>query len=154
MVLKKNQAVSKRTNFFLLVTLLFLVSILLTSAKITGISKPTGTSSANFTGTIKLIEGNLHLSYSSSKEDLKLECSFESEEKSYSLSLTSQDRLGILIIVEGKNISYAVEFLRQEHEWKPLEKRTNKNEYKSRAKLFQKPGWEILVVEKAGQLAA
>lgn len=153
-MLNKNLAVFKLKPFTFLVLSFILILVFANVFVVTGVSDSDMRTSANFKGKIKLIEGVLSLSYSSTEEELALVCSFKSSDKKYQLSINSQDRLGIIIIAEANNLTYSVEFLQPEQSWEPLKSFNNKHEYSRRAKLDQRPGWEIVVFEKISQIAA
>lgn len=153
-MLNRNLAIFKQKPFMFFVLSFILILVSSNVFAVTGVSDSEMRTSANFKGKIKLTEGALSLSYSSTEEELALVCSFKSSDKKYQISISSQDRLGVIIIAEANNLTYSVEFLQPEQSWEPLKSFSNKHEYSRRAKLNQRPGWEIVVFERISQIAA
>lgn len=104
---------------------------------------------SRFSTSLKLSELKLGIEYSTRTDKIKIEYfSKEDEKKEYEVSLASENKLGLLIMVEGKRVSYSVELLEDEESWDPLEGLEDQDNYVKRAKFSQTEGWEIIVVEK------
>ena len=102
----------------------------------------------SFSTKIGLSEGNIKLSYSSRDRKLNIEYWKDEEEKVHQTSSSSEKPLGLLIVVDQDRLLYSVEVLKPDGNWNPLADDPNSSHYKTRARLSQQPGWEILVAEK------
>jgi|GEM_PF-3698857 len=120
---------------------------------ISGADNPVST---NLNASVQLTEGKLQMAYSSENRLLQIGYFSEEKEQNYEVTFNSSNNLGLLILVEGVQISYIVEVLGEEAEWAPLSDLLgdDKSEYQIRSRIKQKPGWEVLIIEKAEKLSA
>lgn len=100
----------------------------------------------------QLSSGRLEITYEGQPQELTIYYVLKKERKEYSLSLSSQQELGLLVIADGQEISYSVSFLLADEAWEPLGD-LNSKEYEVRGRLNQRPGWRILVIEKINRFS-
>ena len=92
---------------------------------------------------VKFDSGEIMVNYSSETELITI--THDAEEKRYQIQLSSRDRMGVLIEVDGSEFNYSLRFLEEDQKWPPeelVEKKTLTS--KSVTKL---PGWVICIIE-------
>ncbi len=95
----------------------------------------------------QLSRGRLEINYAGQRQELTINYVLNKERKEYTLALSSQQKLGLLVIADETEISYSVSFLLTDEDWKPLDD-LNSKKYEVRGRLNHRPGWRILVIEK------
>jgi len=150
-MIPKKETVAKTPYYIVILLTLFILAWV--NHATSAISKEAGIS-ARFSSTIQLREGKLEISYSSNSAELKLKYYLTGKKPEYDVTFYSEQPLGILVVTEDGKVSYSATPLKLGEKWKPFEGTMDENRYRRRAKLSQKPGWQILVVEKVESFSA
>ena len=94
---------------------------------------------------VALEKGTICVSYSSEEDVLRI--NYLTDDKQCQLVLTSTQRTGLFMQVEGSEITYSLRFLEEEETW-PTADTLEEDELTSKA-IFEAPGWVVIIVEKA-----
>lgn len=144
-----NNSTTLETLAVVTILLVLLASNGLPTTRAFAVSEEDDKITASFSTKIGLTEGKLKLSYSSDTSKLELEYYGWKGEKEYELSFSSEKRLGLLIVDERGQLSYSLEVLKTGEDWEPFDDKFDATAYRKKARLSQKPVWEVLVVEKS-----
>lgn len=147
--MKTNNSMTLDTLAVVTILLVLLVSNVLPTTRTFAASKEDDKITASFSTKIELADGEIRLSYSSGTGKLKLVHYRDKGEKEHEASFSSEKRLGLLIAVDRERLSYSVEVLETGEDWDPFKGDLDVSGYRKRARLSQKPGWEVVVMEKS-----
>jgi len=95
--------------------------------------------------TVSLGEGTINLSYSS--EESVLSVTYSTDGKECRLTLTSTQRMELLIEVAGAEITYSLRFLEEDETWPTAD--TLEDEQCTSKAIFKAPGWIVIIVQTA-----
>ena len=124
-------------SFVVLVTVALVVCLALV-----GFAAPQGRSSTSLTASFDFENASLTVVYRS--EAGELEATYAREGLRKKIRLSSEERLGVLIVVSGEGITHTARFLEDGEVWRPEITASR------RMKLSQRPGWSIFLVEDNG----
>ncbi|MBS3788344.1 hypothetical protein KGY79_09150, partial [Candidatus Bipolaricaulota bacterium] len=147
--MKTNNSPTIKTFPAAITIILLLLSIGLPVTRVNAISDEEPKTTTNFSTRIGLTYGEIKISYSSDMDELLFVHFGSKGEKEHEASFSSEKRLGLLIAVDRERLSYFVAVLEKGEVWDPFKGELDVSEYRKRARLSQKPGWEVLVIEKS-----
>jgi len=94
---------------------------------------------------VALEKGTICVSYSSEEDVLRI--NYSTDDKECQLTLSSTQRMGLLMQIVGTEITYSLRFLEEEETW-PAADELKEEEYASKT-IFKAPGWIVIIVQKA-----